>query len=100
MNSPHRRSEPQDDLEGVLRVSMDVGFLGERDSESHFGSSIALFSCPIPVVGNRVAHVVVGRSTRRCNSRRGSVSCKAVAHRLFSGREQVPSSQSVLWVAF
>ena len=28
-----RRSDPQDDLEGVLHVSMDCGFLGERESE-------------------------------------------------------------------
>ena len=33
MNSPHRRSDAQDDLGGVLHVSMDYGFLGERESE-------------------------------------------------------------------
>ena len=33
VNSPHRRSDAQDALEGVLRVSMDIGFLGERESE-------------------------------------------------------------------
>ena len=32
-NSSHRRSDPQDDLEGVLHVSMDYGFLGGRESE-------------------------------------------------------------------
>ena len=31
--SPHRGSDAQDDLEGVLHVSMDYGFLGERESE-------------------------------------------------------------------
>ena len=29
----HRRSDAQDDLEGVPHVSMDNGFLGERESE-------------------------------------------------------------------
>ena len=29
MNAPHRRSDAQDDLEGVPRVSMDCGFVGE-----------------------------------------------------------------------
>ena len=33
MNAPHRRSDTQEDLEGVPHVSMDYGFLGERESE-------------------------------------------------------------------
>ena len=33
MDSPHRRSDAQDDLEGVPHVSMDSGFHGERESE-------------------------------------------------------------------
>ena len=33
MNAPHRRSDAQDDLEGVPHVSMVYGFLGERESE-------------------------------------------------------------------
>ena len=33
VNPPHRRSDAQDDLEGVLHVSMDYGFLGEKESE-------------------------------------------------------------------
>ena len=35
MNSSHRKSDAQDDLEGVFHVSMsmDYGFLGERESE-------------------------------------------------------------------
>ena len=35
MNSSHRKSDAQDDLEGVSHVSMsmDYGFLGERESE-------------------------------------------------------------------
>ena len=33
MNAPHRRSDAQDDLEGVPHVSMDCGFLGDRESE-------------------------------------------------------------------
>ena len=33
VNAPHRRSDAQDDLEGVPHVSMDYGFLGERESE-------------------------------------------------------------------
>ena len=38
VNSPHRISEPQDDLEGVHHVSMDYRFLGERDSEEQVTS--------------------------------------------------------------
>ena len=33
MNAPHRRSDAQDDLEGVPHVSKDYGFFGERESE-------------------------------------------------------------------
>ena len=33
VNSPYRRSHAQDDLEGVRHVSLDYGFLGERESE-------------------------------------------------------------------
>ena len=33
VNAPHRRSDAQDDLDGVPHVSMDYGFPGERDSE-------------------------------------------------------------------
>ena len=33
MNASHRRSDAQDDLEGVLHLSMDYGFLGERETE-------------------------------------------------------------------
>ena len=33
VNAPHRRSDAQDALEGVPRLSMDYGFLGERESE-------------------------------------------------------------------
>ena len=33
VNAPHRRSNAQDDLDGVPHVSTDYGFLGERESE-------------------------------------------------------------------
>ena len=33
VNAPHRRSDAQDDLEGVPQVSMDCEFLGERESD-------------------------------------------------------------------
>ena len=33
MNGPHRRSDAQDDVEGVPHVSMDYGFLGEKECE-------------------------------------------------------------------
>ena len=33
VNAPQRRSDTQEDLEGVPRVSVDYGFLGERESE-------------------------------------------------------------------
>ena len=33
VNSPPRRSDAQDDLDGVSHVSMDYGFLGEKEAE-------------------------------------------------------------------
>ena len=33
VNSPQRRSDAQDDLDGVPHVSMDYGFFGEKESE-------------------------------------------------------------------
>ena len=33
VNAPYRRSDAQDDLDGVLHVSRDYGFLGEKESE-------------------------------------------------------------------
>ena len=33
VNSLHRRSDAEDDLEGSLHVTMDYGFYGERESE-------------------------------------------------------------------
>ena len=33
VNAPHRRSDAQYDLEGVPHVSMDYGFLGEKESD-------------------------------------------------------------------
>ena len=33
MNAPYRRSDAEDDSEGVPHVSMDYGFLGDRESE-------------------------------------------------------------------
>ena len=33
VNAPHRRSDAQDDLEGVPLVSTDYWFFGERESE-------------------------------------------------------------------
>ena len=35
VNALRRRLDAQDDLEGVPHVSMDYGFLGERESEEH-----------------------------------------------------------------
>ena len=42
-NAPHRRSSAQDDLDGMPHVSMDCGFLGERDSEEQ--------TSPVLVIG-------------------------------------------------
>ena len=33
VNAPHRRSDTQEDLEGVPHMSMDYGFFGERETE-------------------------------------------------------------------
>ena len=37
VNAPHRRSDAQDDLEGVPHVSMDYRFLGDMESEDRVG---------------------------------------------------------------
>ena len=42
VNAPHRRSGAQDDFEGVLHVSMDYGFLGERESEEQVTSVLVI----------------------------------------------------------
>ena len=42
MNSPHRGSDAQDDLEGVPHVSMDYGFLGEKESEEQVASVLVI----------------------------------------------------------
>ena len=42
MNAPDRRSDAQDDLDGVPHVSMDCGFLGERESEEHVTSVLVI----------------------------------------------------------
>ena len=45
VNAPHRRLDAQGDLDGVPHVSMDYGFLGERESEEHVS--------PVPVIRKR-----------------------------------------------
>ena len=42
MNAPHRTSETQEDLEGVPHVSMDHGFLGERESEEQVSPALVI----------------------------------------------------------
>ena len=42
MNAPHRRSDAQDDVEGVSHVSMDCGFLGEKESETETQDDVGL----------------------------------------------------------
>ena len=42
VNAPHRRSDSQDDLEGVPHVSMDYGSLGERESENRVSPVLAI----------------------------------------------------------
>ena len=42
VNAPHRRSDAQDDLEGVPHVPMDCGFLGERESEEHVSPELVI----------------------------------------------------------
>ena len=36
VNAPHRRSDAQDDLDGVPHVSMDYGFFGEENLKSKY----------------------------------------------------------------
>ena len=42
VNAPHKRSDAQDDLEGVPHVSMDHGFLGDGDSEDRVSPVIVI----------------------------------------------------------
>ena len=42
VNAPHRRSGAQDDLEGVPHVSMDYGFLGEKESEEQMSPVLVI----------------------------------------------------------
>ena len=45
VNAPHRRSDAQDDLDGMPHVSMDFGFFGDRNSEEQ--------TSPVPVIRER-----------------------------------------------
>ena len=45
VSAPHRRSDAQDDLEGAPHVSIDCGFLGEKESEDRV--------CPALVIPER-----------------------------------------------
>ena len=38
VNAPDRRSDAQDDLDGVPHLSVDCAFLGEGESEEHVSS--------------------------------------------------------------
>ena len=42
VNAPHRRSNAQDDLEGVPHVSLDYGFLGEKESEDRVSAVLVI----------------------------------------------------------
>ena len=42
VNSPHMRSDAQDDLEGVRHVSIDCGFLEERESEEQVTPALVI----------------------------------------------------------
>ena len=53
VNAPHRRSDALDDLEGVPHVSMDCGFLGEKESEDR--------ASPVLVIQERTRAVLVPR---------------------------------------
>ena len=43
VNAPHRRSGAQDDLAGVPHVSMDCGFLGEKESEDRVSPVLVIW---------------------------------------------------------
>ena len=42
VNAPHRRTDAQDDLEGLPHVSMDYGFLGETEGEEHVSAVLVI----------------------------------------------------------
>ena len=43
VNAPHRRFDAQDDSEGVPHVSMDYGFLGEKESEDRVSPVLVIW---------------------------------------------------------
>ena len=61
MNAPHRRSDAQDDLEGVPHASMDYGFLGERGSEDRVS--------PVLVIRERRHKTMLSRQLKHWRER-------------------------------
>ena len=52
VNTPHRRSDARDDLDGAPHVSMDNGFLGESESEGHVSPVLVIREQRQDDVGN------------------------------------------------
>ena len=59
VNSSHRRSDNQDDVQGVLHVSMDSGFFGEKESEEQVA--------PVPVIRERRHKMNAGSEKKELN---------------------------------
>ena len=64
-NAPHKRSDAQDDMDGVPHVSMDYGFLGERDSEEQVSDDVGNAGSEERDVAKKLGHNGV---TLRCDS--------------------------------
>ena len=109
MNSPHRRSDAQDDPEGVPHVSMDYGFFGEWESEEqvthvlvirewrHTRTSAMLVprkGTELPWIAKRAARFIdqLGHNkvTLRCDS---ELAIKALAREIAQARQE--GSQTV-----
>ena len=78
VNAPHRRSDAQDHLEGVHHVSMDYGFLGERESVDR-----------VPWIAKRAAkfidQLVHNRVTHRCDN---ELTIEALAREIAQARQE------------
>ena len=115
VNAPHRRSDAQDDLDGVPHVSMDYGVLGERESEDRVSAVLVIWErrhkmtwamlvprkgTEFPWIANRAGKFIDqlghNRVTLRCDS---EPAIEALAREIAQARQEgsrtVPERASV-----
>ena len=115
VNSPHRRSDAQEDWEGVPHVSMDYGFLGERESEEQVNPMVVSRErrhkitwamlvprkgTEFPWLAKRAAEFIDqlghNRVTLRCDNEPALEACaRQIAQARQEGRQTVPERPPV-----